>query len=188
MREGIIGKKYAKVLFELATESGVVKRIRKELEFVMALLIRFPEWKNAMDNEEITSANKQRMIGEISAFGGFHDFTKNILILLAGKMRMHLIPLVAACFDAEDLRYRGIVNVKVTVADQDIFSELEEDIIAATRNICKADVKLEYDVDPSIIGGLIIEAEDIVYDGSIKGEMKRFREYLMEKRADLYDD
>ena len=150
---------------------------------------RYAEWSNALGFAARVAADPQVALllghpklsqtdavtllspdGSEEAFGRF-------LALLADNRRLSLLPEIAGLY--EDLRNEAerVVKAKVTSATALPAAELET-IRSALKKRFGREVEVESAVDASLIGGAVIDAGDVVIDGSLKGKLGRLQSAL----------
>ena len=98
--------------------------------------------------------------------------------LLAENDRLTVLPEIAAQFDALKADAENKVNVTVTAATA-VDKTLAEQIKKALEAKLGRTVELSLAVDPSLIGGAIIQADDMVIDGSVRTRLQRLTEKLV---------
>lgn len=102
----------------------------------------------------------------------------NFLNLLGENHRLTLIPQVAELFNALRAEYEKSVEVNISSAqrlDDDYVKRFSE---AMTKKLGKS-VTVTVREEPSLIGGAVIQAGDLVVDGSVKGKLNRLAEALL---------
>ena len=97
--------------------------------------------------------------------------------MLADNRRLALLPEIAGLYDELRLEAERVVKARVTSATALPASELET-IKVALRKRFGRDVEIETAVDESLIGGAVIDAGDVVIDGSLKGKLGRLQSAL----------
>ena len=100
---------------------------------------------------------------------------KNLLQLLAENDRLTALPEIAAQFDALKAEAENKVKVTVTAATQ-VDGAIAEQIKKALQQKLGRAVELTLAVDASLIGGAIIQADDMVIDGSVRTRLQRLTE------------
>jgi F-type H+-transporting ATPase subunit delta len=102
---------------------------------------------------------------------------KRYLALLADNRRLALLPEIAGLY--EQLRAEAEHVVKATVTSATALPAVELDAIkAALRKRFGCEVEVETAVDEGLIGGAVIDAGDVVIDGSLKGKLARLQAAL----------
>jgi F-type H+-transporting ATPase subunit delta len=99
------------------------------------------------------------------------------LALLADNRRLALLPEIAGLYEELRAEAERVVKATVTSAAELPASELEK-IKAALRQRFGREVDVDTAVDASLIGGAVIDAGDVVIDGSLKGKLERLQAAL----------
>ncbi len=105
------------------------------------------------------------------------ELFNNFIGLLFDNRRLALLADIAGLFEALRFEAERVVRAKVTSADTLPAAELDT-IKAALRKRFGRDVEIDTALDASLIGGAIIEADDLVIDGSLKGKLGRLQAAL----------
>ena len=169
-------RRYAEAAFEVGRRDGTVEAWRRELDLAARLLGDEAVMRGLMNPaiplEERESIVSRALGGEVSRP------VLNLILLLLGRGRIELLPRVAAEFDRLDDRRRGITHATATSA-----APLAEDEVSALTSrlerLTGGTVRLELQVDPDIIGGLIVRVGDRLIDGSVRGRLERLRSRLV---------
>lgn len=108
-------------------------------------------------------------------FGGkVHPFTLNLLLLLAEKKRAGMVEGVQRAYRERYNQVRKRATVKVTSAmaldAQQVESLRHEFAVKLAK-----DVQVETAVDSALIGGIVVQIEDQVIDGSLRGRLEALR-------------
>jgi F-type H+-transporting ATPase subunit delta len=102
----------------------------------------------------------------------------NLVLLLLRRGRIELLPRVAREFDRLDDERLQITHATATSA-----APLEEDearaLASRLEQLTGGTVALDLQVDPDIIGGLIVRVGDRLIDGSVRGRLERLRSRLV---------
>ena len=99
------------------------------------------------------------------------------LAILAESHRLPLLPEISGMFDALRAEAEHVVKATVTSAAELSAGELDA-IKAALRKRFNREVDVTTAVDASLIGGAVIDAGDVVIDGSLKGKLARLQTAL----------
>lgn len=104
------------------------------------------------------------------------DFVQ-FLHVLSANGRLPLLPEIAVLFEQARAEAEKVVNVKITSAAVLDDSETAT-LAAALRRRFGSEIALTKAVDPALIGGAVIDAGDVVIDGSVRGKLERLRTTL----------
>jgi F-type H+-transporting ATPase subunit delta len=97
---------------------------------------------------------------------------QNFIRLLAQNKRLAVLPQIAAQFELLRAQYENEVDVQVTSAVPLTDSQRAK-MAAALKSRFKRDVRMTTRLDPTLLGGAVIRAGDLVIDGSINGRLQR---------------
>lgn len=103
---------------------------------------------------------------------------KNFIKLLANNNRLTLLPHISKLFE----QFRAAAEKNLVVQVKSVIPVPEEDRQKLERMLqekfCK-DIIMQYEIDPQLLGGVLIEAGDYVIDASIRGQLQRMHEALI---------
>ena len=167
-----LARPYARAAFAVAREAGALPAWSDALGFA-ARAAAEPQAAVLLDNPKLTRADVVALLSPDGAQDAFH----NLLGLLFDNRRLSLLPEIAGLYDELRFEAERVVKAKVTSAAALPAAELET-IKAALRRRFGRDVEVEAAVDESLIGGAVIDAGDVVIDGSIKGKLGRLEAAL----------
>lgn len=106
------------------------------------------------------------------------EFTQ-FLRVLASNGRLPLLPEIAVLFEQARAEAERVVQVTLTSAVALDSAEVDS-IATALRRRFGSEIALTQAVDPALIGGAIIDAGDVVIDGSVRGKLERLRNTLVQ--------
>ena len=96
---------------------------------------------------------------------------------MADNRRLALLPEIAGLFEELRAEAERVVKAKVTAASELPAAELDA-IKAALKKRFGREVEIETAIDASLIGGAVIDAGEVVIDGSLKGKLERLQTAL----------
>jgi len=177
-----VARPYAKALFDLAHGEKKLPQWSSALAAAAAVLAD-ANAKRALANPAFADGERAALVGSIAGAikGGELLATPtgtNFLRIVAENGRLTVLPEIAAQFDALKAEAENKVNVTVTSATA-VDSALAQQIKSALEQKLKRTVELSLAVDASLIGGAIIQADDMVIDGSVRTRLQRLTEKLV---------
>jgi F-type H+-transporting ATPase subunit delta len=172
-----IAEVYARALFEVATEHDVLDRIHDELgEFVDALQDEENrELRLFFFSPYFSSEEKQEGVDKVVE--GADERFVNFLRLLAERHRMPALPRIRRAFDELWANEKRLLPVSVTAAvelDEELVKGIGERIHEQTGR----EVQLSSNVDPEVLGGLIVRVGNMVLDASVRNRLERIRKQV----------
>jgi len=177
-----IARPYAKALFDLASGARKLPAWSDALR-AAAAVVADPSAKRALANPAFDDGARAALIGSIvtEIKGGELLGTpqgENLLKVLAENDRLMVLPEIAAQFDLLKVEAENKVNVTVTSATP-IDQLLADQIKKSLEQKLKRTVELTLNIDASLIGGAVIQADDMVIDGSVRTRLQRLTEALV---------
>ena len=173
--------RYAKALFDVAlAEKNDLAQVDRDLEAVVAMMHESPDLAKAAARAGVTDAARTSLIEAVAGKMGLTPPVKKLLVLLADSRKLNLVPDLAASYRERLLNHQNIVRAEVTSAaplSADKTRALEDSLSKVTGK----KVELSVSVDPGLIGGVVARIGSTVYDGSVKTQLERMRQQLVEK-------
>ena len=161
-------KRYAQATFDIALQRGQLDQWASDLGLVVEAL-QNAEFSAFLEHAKVPLAQKVQTIGE--AFQGVDPMVLNLLSLLVSRGLAELVPEVEEGYRELLDQHKGREKVDVSSAVPLEDSEREQIIQFLTRLINK-EVVLDSQVDPSILGGLVIKVGDRLIDGSTRTRLE----------------
>ena len=167
-----LARPYARAAFSLARDDDAFGNWSNALGFA-AQVAADPRVAALLGHPGLTQADAVALLSPEGDGGKFGDF----LALLADNRRLALLPEIAGLYEELRAEAERVVKAKVTSATEMPAGELET-IKAALRKRFGREVEVETAVDDSLIGGALIDAGDVVIDGSLRGKLARLQAAL----------
>lgn len=165
-----LARPYARAAFSVAREAGELPAWGAALDKLaaacgddkLAALIRHPG---------VADATIVTLLAELA---GGPAALKNLLGILAENGKLTLLPAVAAEFEGLKAAFEKMRHVAIASASE-VSGDKQAAIVEALKKRLSADVAIDWQVDPELIGGAVVAAGDLVIDGSVRGEIERLR-------------
>jgi len=169
-----MARPYAKAIFEHAH----VAKLLPEWSLVLLDLTQAifnHQVKNFIDNPVRTAEQQRELLLSIfakSKLGNEMKAVENLITLLAQNKRLPLLPDISVQFEL--LRAEQEKTLTVTVTS---FSSLtqaqQQDLIKSLSQRLQRQITLDINIDKSLLGGAVIQAGDLVIDGSVAGKLNK---------------
>lgn len=171
----LVSKVYGDALFETAMEQGQIDAFFEEVSALLPILEEHQDLIRLLNNPRIGKDEKITMMDQL--FGGkVLPELMGFLTIIVDKDRQNDMIAIFEYFVSIVKEYKKIGTATVTSAEElrgEQRAELEKRLLETTGYVS---FETKYEVDPSLIGGLVIRIGDRVVDSSIKTqlyEMKR---------------
>lgn len=169
-------RKYAEAMFETSETQGNTERVLTEITDAKKVFDENSELKRFLTNPIITADDKKDAIKQI--FGNdYLEITMNFLYLLADNSRFDIFEEIECELKELEKEKNNLVTVRAISAIE-IKDYLKEKLINKLQTILSKRVEVEYSVNPSIIGGLILEVNGKTIDSSVETKLKNIKKQL----------
>ena len=170
-------RRYAEAAFSLAKEEDALDRWAADLA-AASEVIAMPEAARIVGNPAIPLQARRDVIGALLG-PRVSPSVVRLVLLLAERGRVEILPAVASEYRRLLNRERGIVEARVTSAAPLDAAEVDA-LRERIAGMAGATVDLTTAVDPALIGGLTVRVGDTLIDASVRGRLERLRERLTE--------
>lgn len=174
--ESIVGIRYATSLLELGLEENCLDGLFEELQGLRQVFDENPDFLKLLSTPVIAKAEKIRMLTQVFA-GKISPYLQNLMEILVDKSRFSSFMEIA-----EEFRrlYNKHNNIQETVATTAIplSAELAKKLTAKLETITGKKILLQNRVDPSILGGVIIQMDNDQLDDSVRARIDRLKKQI----------
>jgi F-type H+-transporting ATPase subunit delta len=178
MNESIINVRYARALFSLAKEKGLLETTKADIETVVEVSNKSDEFRLFLESPVVKTSKKINLLNQIFS-GSIHELTLNFLILITENRRETLIPDICRNFLDLLRKDMGIKTAVITTA-----TPLPGETLKKARVILEKEfntkIELSGKVNPEILGGIVLRVEDRQYDASIASQLKKIKTTFLE--------
>lgn len=172
-----IARRYASALADVVIERKEERAVQQEIEQWASLIESNPELKEVFANPTIAYDEKCNVLEELIARTRVLPTTASFLRVLLRNQRLSQLRDVAERFSQVLDERSGVVSASVTTAKpipEDLKNQLRETLVATTgRN-----VRVTFNTDETIIGGLVARIGSTIFDGSVQNRLERLSEEL----------
>lgn len=173
--------RYAKALFDVALqEKADLAQIDRDLQAVVAMMAASPDLADASNRGSVTEEKRKLLIEAVSKAMTLTTPVSKLLVLLAQTRKLNLLPDLEKAYRERLLAHQNIVRAEVKSAaplSPDKTRALEESLATVTGK----KVELSVSVDPELLGGVVATIGSTVYDGSVRTQLQRMRQELVEQ-------
>ena len=159
--------RYASALFDLAAEAGNVSTVESDLDKLDTALRESADFIGLIRNPQVSRGDSAKAVQALADLLSLDALTRNFLGVLAQNRRLAELPAIIRALATIAAAQRGEVTAEVASAHP-----LSEEQLAALTDKLKAregrTVKIKADVDPELLGGLVVTIGSKRIDGSIR--------------------
>lgn len=176
-----VAKRYAKALFEVARDQGQLSEIETELQHIQQIMDDHPEFVKFLNHPKVA---KEQKIEQLKAI--FQDHVSTTMIqfmqlLIQRNREEHLADIVTRYIKFANVE-RGLEDATVT-SIQPLTDEEKQSLAEHFGKLIRKKIRIHNEVDPEILGGLIVKIGDRLYDGSVSGKLHRFKRRVQTSKS-----
>ncbi|KAJ8644259.1 hypothetical protein MRB53_006007 [Persea americana] len=170
---------YASALFLVAAKGNLLDKVESEILDLVEASKKSPLFSQFIKDLSVPGETRVKAVQEIFAEAGFSDVMKNFLAILAENGRLRHIESIAKSFVDLTMAHRGEVKAIVTTViplppeEEKQLKETLQEIIGHGKT-----VKLEQKINQSILGGLVVEFGQKLFDMSIRTRARQMEKFL----------
>ena len=172
-------ERYSRALFEVVSENKELDKVESEVKNVQLLISSSSEIKNFLKDPTQSINTQNTIISFISDKLKISKNLKNFFLLLVVKRRIFFVQKIMNSFLKLCSKKRG--EIKAHLNSSRVLTQNELDGISKDlSNTIGSTIKLDYNVDESLIGGLKIQLGSFMIDTSIKNKLMKYKKALLE--------
>lgn len=176
MIEGRLGRRYSRALFQLAREAGEEEEVGREIEQFCALYNE-SDLQKVLTNPAVALVARRTILKQVTERLQLVPLTVKFVSLLLERDRMAHLAGIASSYRRLLNDYKGRVDARV-VSVSALDPASTEQLGQRLREISGKDVVIRQETDPELLGGLWIELEGKVYDGSIRMQLEKMKQRI----------
>lgn len=170
-----LARPYARAAFDVANAEGQLAQWLAALDAAAAVSCD-PTVQAFLASPNLTATQKSDAIAEVLGSISSPKFG-NFITTLAENKRLLLLPQIRDLFVALKAQKEKSIDVSIASA-YPINDELAAKLSSALSQKLERTVKLSTVVDKSLLGGVLIRADDTVIDGSVKGRLAKLADAM----------
>lgn len=171
-----VGRRYGKALFELAIEQGQAEAIYQELLLLREIYHELPDLGNILSDARLELYEKDQILETLLTY--FDGTIKHFLSVVHRYRRMNDLLLMIDEYEHRYDEYQQLILGTVTTAVPLLKAQHQTIEEQVARLFGYQHAQLINLIDPNIIGGVIVEANHQVIDGSVRRQLKMMRQLL----------
>jgi F-type H+-transporting ATPase subunit delta len=171
IRASLAGR-YASALFDLARDQRQIDSVERSLDALNQALLDSKDFAELVDSPILSREEAGKALAAIAPQLGLDPITTNFLGVLARNGRKNQVRAVIRAFRRLAAEHRGETVAEVVTArplNDDQISQLKQQLRARVGR----DVNIDAQVDPSILGGIVVKLESQRIDASIRTKLNR---------------
>ena len=172
-------RSYALALYELAVENSQLENIEKEMKDLSELLTASSNFKEMILSPTIAKEEKRKIILIIADKNKFSEILRKFLGFVTDKNRLFFLAKIIESFLNLVSKNKGELKAKL-VSSKKLSLEEQKKIQDELSKDFKSQLNIDYEYDPDLIAGLIIQVGSVMVDTSFKTKLKKLQKSMIE--------
>jgi F-type H+-transporting ATPase subunit delta len=177
----VAASRYARALADVTFDprSGLdPQSVTQQLGIVGGLVRDSVELQRVLLSPAVPNSRKRAVIQKLAPELGLNTKIRNFIYVLIDHRRIGQIGEIQEAFQSIMDDRMGLIRANVTSA-RDLNDEQRGAVQAELRTLTGKQIRMEYSVDPALIGGVVARVGSTVYDGSVRGQLEALRQRLV---------
>jgi len=173
-----LARPYADAAYEYAQSTASIEAWSKQMSALAAIAADPGLLAALIDPRLKREQHAEIVLGAAKDLGlSLGEGIQNLVRVLTENQRLNVLPEIAQQFEQRRAADQKLTQVDVTSAmEMDVASQ--EQLAGALRQRLGTDVNVQVQIDPSLIGGAIVRAGDLVIDASVRGRLAQLETVL----------
>ena len=177
MNDSQISVRYAKALFQSASEQQLLDRVNMDME-VLTSTCKLEDFQYMLVVPTLQPSQKIKLLASIFE-KHFTKISLSMMDLVVKNKREAYLPGIARNFMDLYRKEKGIRTATLVTA-QSVDESAMEGIRALIRKAYDTEVELSSSVDDDVIGGFVLTIEDMRYDASVASNLRKLKKQLLQ--------
>ncbi len=148
-----------------------------QLASVDALIQESAELQTALMTPAIPTGRKRAVMAKLLERTGAAPLIRNFIYVVIDHRRISVLGEIKEAFESQLDERRGYVRAEVSSAAP-LSEQLSAGLQAELSKLTGKRMRLKFQVDPSLVGGVVARIGSKVYDGSVRGDLQELRRKL----------
>ncbi len=175
-----VSRRYASALLDVAlqaTSPGMPESLRREMRGALALLAEHKALADVLGHPTIPAERKKQVVASVWSEERASSLFKRFMDLLVDHDRVGLLSAIEASFSTQWNEHRNVSPAEVVSAVALQPAQIAA-ISAALESMTGRGVEIQSDVEPALLGGVLVRMGGRSYDGTVRGRLGALRQRL----------
>lgn len=180
MTSSAVVNRYANALVDVVVSSDAgldPKRVVSQLQSFEAAVHSAPELRTILASPAVPAARKRSVIRRVAESLGIERLVLNFLLVITDHRRAGALSEMIGAFERLLDERLGFAHAEVRSA-YELTQEQRDRLAADLGKLAGGQVRMQFTVDPELIGGVTARLGSKVYDGSVRGQLAKLRQRL----------
>jgi F-type H+-transporting ATPase subunit delta len=174
-----VASRYARALVDVVLDQKMEPDAAvQQVNSVVAAIKESAELRKVWEAPDIPANQKRKLLDAIGAQVGLARTIRNFFAVLIDHQRIPLVEQIARQFEAELDAELGFAEAQIT-STRELSETQKHELEARVAVLTGKKVRARYASDPALLGGITVKVGSTVYDGSVRGQLQKLREQLV---------
>jgi F-type H+-transporting ATPase subunit delta len=170
---GLAGR-YALALYELADQAKQLDGVAEELRALKDTIAESEDLQRLIGNPVFSREQQSKAMATILEKAEVGDLTRRFVLVVADNRRLFALPQMIEAYLAELARRRGEITAQVTAA-RALSDGQQQALTDALSKSVGGKVQIDVEVDPELIGGLVVKIGSRMVDSSLRTKLQKLQ-------------
>jgi len=170
----VLTSRYANALLDLAEDQKLVEKVESDIVDLKNMVEESEDLRNTVMDPRVDKSEQFAVVEALAKKAKFQKLTLNFLNVLVENRRLDILEAVIATISKELSKRRGEKVAHIKVA-QDLSAKQVKELETALAKASGKPVALNIEVDPSLLGGMIVTMDSRMVDDSVAGKLERLK-------------
>jgi F-type H+-transporting ATPase subunit delta len=172
-----IADRYASALLDVAQAQGSAEKVKANLDEFAAEIVESPDLQHFLENPAVLRDAKRAVLARLLALIGASPIMSNFLNVVVDHRRAGVLPEIAEAYTARLNDRLGIAIASVT-SSSEMSAQEKARLVQGLEVTTGKKIEAQYAVDPALLGGAVVRIGSVIYDGSVKEQLRRIEAAL----------
>lgn len=177
MSSQTVARRYASALADVVLQRGEAREVQQELHAWADMMQSNASLREVFANPTIALDQKRAVLRRLIEIAKPRPTTVNFLKVLLQNQRLPELDQINRRFAAVLDDRAGMIAAQVTTA-RPVAPETQQTLQTKLRHMTGKSVRIEFDTDPDMIGGLVTRIGSTIYDGSVRSQLEQIKEKM----------
>lgn len=176
-----IARRYAVALADVVTARGEAREVQEELSAWEEMTRANSQLLEIFRNPTVPYEQKRRVVGALIERTRLRPTTANFIQVLLQNQRLADLSEINQNFAQELNRRSGTVSAQITTA-RPVPPPAQEALRVQLAELTQSNMRLQFEVDENLIGGIVTRIGSTIYDGSVRNQLEQIKHRMAGER------
>ncbi len=173
----LIADRYASALLDVAQTQGSAEKVKTSLEDFAAEIQESADLQHFLENPAVPRDAKRGVLAKLLKLLGSSPIMSNFLNVIVDHRRAGIVPEIAEAYAARLNERLGIAIATVT-STAELSAQEKTRLVQGLEKSTGKKIQAQYAVDDALLGGAVVRIGSVIYDGSVKEQLRRMEAAL----------